>query len=134
MKENKPVVKLEQEDKVFLMELGLTAAGNGFKDEALNIFDALEGVGGNPIPIAVGRCFAYAGNNELSKSLEVLKKEINKDKVSEIDMAICLIAFRVNDFDTVLGFANRCKDSDDELLQNFGENALKQLEERKKSS
>ena len=134
MKKNKPVVTLAKKDKTFLMEVGLTAAGNGFKDESLDIFEALEVTGGNSIPIAFGRCFAYAGSNELSKSLDVLKKEINKEKASEIDMAICLIAFRVNDLDTVLGFANRCKESDDLLLRNFGDNAMKQLEERIQSS
>ena len=134
MKKTKPVVTLDKKDKVFLMEVGLTAAGNGFKDEALNVFDALELTGGNSIPIALGRCFAYAGNNELSESFKVLKKEINKDKVSEIDMAVCLIAFKINDINTAVGFANRCKESDDPLLKDFGENAIKQAEERMKSA
>jgi hypothetical protein len=134
MKKTKPVITLDKKDKVFLMEVGLTAAGNGFKDEALSIFDALELTGGNSIPIAVGRCFAYAGNSELSEAFEVLKKESNKDKASEIDMAICLLAFKINDIETAVGFAHRCKDSDDPLLKNFGENAIEQAKERIKSS
>lgn len=127
---NKAVLSLDKEERTFLMEIGITAAGNGYTDESLEIFEALEMAGGNPVSLSFGRCVAYAGGRDLSKALEVLDKSWNEKEVTEVDVAMTLLALKVNNLETAAAFANRCGSSADPILVNFADNALKQIADR----